>query len=134
MHGDFFENKTMGKQYVMARAPKPPSYLDEIAIVQWKIKAKQMAERDDLTLADWGNLELFCVNYSMYRKAVSDLARRGFSIINSQGGESRNPALSAKSDAEKIMIKMSALLGFDPVSRRRNPVAVEEEDELDRLA
>jgi phage terminase small subunit len=59
--------------------------------------------------------------------------QRGFSIVNSQGGESRNPALSAKADAEKIMIKMSSLLGFDPVSRRRNPVETEEEDELDRL-
>jgi phage terminase small subunit len=28
---------------------------------------------------------------------------------------------------------MSSLLGFDPVSRRRNPVETEEEDELDRL-
>jgi phage terminase small subunit len=41
--------------------------------------------------------------------------------LNSQGGESRNPALKAKADAEKIIIKMSSLLGFDPVSRRRNP-------------
>ena len=118
----------------MARPPKPPAYLDEIAAQQWKAKAKQLAERGDLTPADWNNLELFCVNYSMYRKAVEDLAARGFSIVNSQGGESRNPALSAKADAEKILIKMSSLLGFDPVSRRRNPVETEEEDELDRLA
>ncbi|MGP9437415.1 phage terminase small subunit P27 family [Ewingella sp. AOP8-B2-18] len=118
----------------MARAPKPPIYLDEIANQQWKARAKQLADRDDLTPADWGNLELFCVNYSMYRKAVEDLARRGFSITNSQGGESRNPSLSAKADAEKIMIKMSSVLGFDPVSRRRNPVEVDEEDALDRLA
>lgn len=117
----------------MARPPKPPSYLDEIAAQQWKVKAKQLAERDDLTPADWYNLELYCVNYSMYRKAVENLAVRGFSIVNSQGGESRNPALSAKSDAEKIMIKMSSLLGFDPVSRRRNPVETEEEDEIDSL-
>ncbi|WP_426760778.1 phage terminase small subunit P27 family [Enterobacter cloacae complex sp. 411G8] len=117
----------------MARPPKPPAYLDELAAQQWKAKAKQLAERGDLTPADWNNLELYCVNYSMYRKAVEDLATRGFSIVNSQGGESRNPALSAKADAEKIMIKMSSLLGFDPVSRRRNPVESEEEDELDRL-
>ena len=104
----------------MARPPKPPAYLDELAAQQWKAKAKQLAERGDLTPADWN-------------KAVEDLASRGFSIVNSQGGESRNPALSAKADAEKIMIKMSSLLGFDPVSRRRNPVETEEEDELDRL-
>ena len=29
---------------------------------------------------------------------------------------------------------MASLLGFDPVSRRKNPVEAEEEDELDRLA
>ncbi|MGJ0624517.1 P27 family phage terminase small subunit [Xenorhabdus bovienii] len=81
----------------------------------------------------WNNLELYCVNYAIYRKAVVDLDIRGFSIVNSQGSESRNPSLSAKADAEKIMIKMSSLLGFDPVSRRKNPVETEEEDELARL-
>ncbi|HHN8376069.1 TPA: phage terminase small subunit P27 family [Morganella morganii] len=117
----------------MARAPKPPVYLNEIAAKEWKAKAKALSDRDDLTPADWNNLELYCVNYSMYRKAVEDLDKRGFSIANSQGSESRNPSLSAKADAEKIMIKMSSLLGFDPVSRRKNSVETDEEDELDRL-
>ncbi|ECH0940141.1 phage terminase small subunit P27 family [Salmonella enterica subsp. enterica serovar Derby] len=118
----------------MARPPKAPAYLDEIAVRQWKEKSRQLSGREDLTPADWSNLELYCVNYSIYRKAVADLATRGFSIVNSQGSESRNPALSAKADAERIMIKMASLLGFDPVSRRRNPPETEEEDELDRLA
>lgn len=118
----------------MARPPKPPAYLDEIAAQQWKARAKQLAERDDLTPADWNCLELHCVNYSIYRIAVQDLAVRGFSIKNSQNGESRNPSLSAKDSAEKIMVKMSQLLGFDPVSRRKTPVENDEEDELDRLA
>ena len=117
----------------MARRPKPPAYLDEIAGQQWKTKAKQMAERGDLTPADWNNLELYCVNYSMYRKAVADIALRGFSVEGSRGATTSNPALKAKSDAEKIIIKMSSLLGFDPVSRRRNPPETEEEDELDRM-
>ncbi len=43
----------------MARPPKPPAYLDELAAQQWKAKAKQLAERGDLTPADWNNLELF---------------------------------------------------------------------------
>ena len=42
----------------MARPPKPPAYLDELAAQQWKAKAKQLAERGDLTPADWNNLEL----------------------------------------------------------------------------
>lgn len=113
---------------------KAPKYLDKLAKEQWKLRVDQLASRDDIQPADWTNLELFCVNYSMYRKAMEDIAKRGFSIVNSQGTESRNPALSAKSEAEKIMIKMASLLGFDPVSRRKNPVEANEEDELDRLA
>jgi phage terminase, small subunit len=53
--------------------------------------------------------------------------------VNSQGTQSRNPALSAKADAEKVMIKMSSLLGFDPVSRRKNPIEVDENDILDEI-
>lgn len=113
---------------------KAPKYLDKLAKGQCKLRADQLASRDDIQPADWTNLELFCVNYSMYRKAMEDIAKRGFSIVNSQGTESRNPALSAKSEAEKIMIKMASLLGFDPISRRKNPVEANEEDELDRLA
>ncbi|EHM37349.1 MULTISPECIES: phage terminase small subunit P27 family [Hafnia] len=117
----------------MARPPKAPAYLDDIATAEWKARAKQLMERGDLIDADWRNLELYCLNYSMYRRAVADLATRGFSVEGSRGATTTNPALKAKSDAEKIMIKMSSLLGFDPVSRRRNPVENNEDDELDRL-
>lgn len=115
------------------KTPKAPSYLDEIASDQWKRKIKQLAERGDITEEDYTNLELYCVNYSLYRQAVQNIAERGFSITNTQGTEARNPALTAKSEAEKIIIKMSSLLGFDPVSRRKNPVDTEEKDVLDEL-
>lgn len=115
------------------KIPKAPSYLDEIASDQWKRKITVLAERGDITDEDYTNLELYCVNYSLYRRAVQDLAERGFSITNSQGTEARNPALTAKSEAEKIIIKMSSLLGFDPVSRRKTPIDTNEQDELDSL-
>ncbi|MCW9709824.1 phage terminase small subunit P27 family [Avibacterium sp. 21-586] len=113
--------------------PKAPSYLDKIAKDQWNKKIKVLAERGDITEEDYTNLELYCVNYSLYRSAIEDIAKRGFSITNSQGTESRNPALTAKSEAEKIIIKMSSLLGFDPVSRRKNPVETEENDAIDDI-
>jgi P27 family predicted phage terminase small subunit len=116
----------------MARPPKPPAYLDELAAQQWKAKAKQLAERGDLTPADWNNLELFASTIRCTAKPWKTLPA-WIQHCEQPGRESRNPALSAKADAEKIMIKMSSLLGFDPVSRRRNPVETEEEDELDRL-
>ena len=115
------------------RTPKAPDYLDEIAGNQWKARIKQLVERGDIQDADLVHLEMYCLNYSLYRRAVKDLAERGFSITNSQGTEARNPALTAKADAEKIMIKMSALLGFDPGSRRKTQVESDETDELDAL-
>ncbi|OOR96997.1 terminase [Haemophilus paracuniculus] len=115
------------------KTPQAPDYLDEIAAAQWKARVKQLIERGDIQEADLVHLEMYCLNYSLYRRAVKDLSERGFSITNSQGTEARNPALTAKADAEKIMIKMSALLGFDPVSRRKTPIETDEKDELDLL-
>ncbi|MCX8959435.1 phage terminase small subunit P27 family [Erwinia psidii] len=117
----------------MARPPKAPAYLDEIAVEQWETKAKHLAKRKDLMPADWNSLELYCVNYSIYRKAVADLAVRGFTVEGERGAATSNPALKAKSDAERIMIKMSSLLGFDTVSRNRHPVSTEKKDGLSAL-
>lgn len=112
---------------------KTPDFLDDIAKTQWKARIKQLSERGDIKPEDLTNLELYCVNYSLFRSAVADIAKNGFSIVNSQGTLSRNPALSAKADAEKVMIKMSSLLGFDPVSRRKNPVEDDAADQFDQL-
>ena len=111
----------------------PPSFLDPIAKSVWKERIPQLLERGDIQDADLINLELYCVNYSLFRAAVEDIHKNGFSIVNSQGTQSRNPALSAKADAEKVMVKMSSLLGFDPVSRRKNPVEVDSTDMIDEI-
>ena len=112
---------------------KTPDFLDGIAKTQWKSRIKQLSERGDIKAEDLTNLEIYCENYAIWRHSVADLAKNGFIIVNSPGTQSRNPALSAKADAEKVMIKMSALLGFDPVSRRKNPIEVDEEDAIDEI-
>lgn len=112
---------------------KTPDFLDGIAKTQWKSRIKQLSERGDIKAEDLTNLEIYCENYAIWRHSVADLAKNGFIIVNSQGTQSRNPALSAKADAEKVMIKMSSLLGFDPVSRRKNPIEVDENDILDEI-
>ena len=111
----------------------PPSFLDPIAKTVWKERIPQLLERGDIEDADLIHLELYCVNYSLFRAAVEDIHKNGFSIVNSQGTQSRNPALSAKADAEKVMVKMSSLLGFDPVSRRKNPVEVDSTDMINEI-
>ena len=112
---------------------KTPDFLDDIAKSQRKARIKQLSERGDIKSEDLTNLEIYCENYAIWRHSVADLAKNGFSIVNSQGTQSRNPALSAKADAEKVMVKMSSLLGFDPVSRRKNPVEVDSTDMIDEI-
>ena len=107
--------------------------MNPIAKSVWKERIPQLLERGDIQDADLIHLELYCVNYSLFRAAVEDIHKNGFSIVNSQGTQSRNPALSAKADAEKVMVKMSSLLGFDPVSRRKNPVEVDSTDMIDEI-
>ena len=121
------------KRMSKRRNYKTPDFLDGIAKTQWKSRIKQLSERGDIKAEDLTNLEIYCENYAIWRHSVADLAKNGFIIVNSQGTQSRNPALSAKADAEKVMIKMSSLLGFDPVSRRKNPIEVDEVDVLDEI-
>lgn len=115
------------------RTYKTPDFLDEIAKSQWKARIKQLSERGDIMPEDLTNLEIYCENYSIWRAARDDLKKNGFNITNSQGGFSRNPAITVKADAEKVMLKISALLGFDPVSRRKNPVETENIDVIDEI-
>ena len=79
---------------------KTPDFLDGIAKTQWKSRIKQLSERGDIKAEDLTNLEIYCENYAIWRHSVADLAKNGFIIVNSQGTQSRNPALSAKADAE----------------------------------
>ena len=115
------------------KAYKTPEFLDDIASAQWKARIKQLSERGDIKPEDLTNLEIYCENYSIWRASMADLKKNGFNIVNSQGTQSRNPALSAKADAEKVMIKMSSLLGFDPVSRRKNPIEDDSTDQFDQI-
>lgn len=113
--------------------PKAPSYLNPVAKTMWKRHIQFLIERNDYQAVDLHHFEMYCINYAIWQKAIKDIDEKGFSISNSQGTASRNPALSAKADAEKVMVKMSNLLGFDPLSRRKNPVDNTEMDELDAL-
>lgn len=74
----------------MARPPKPPAYLDELAAQQWKAKAKQLAERGDLTPADWNNLELFASTIRCTAKQWKTLPAVGSALLTARGREPKS--------------------------------------------
>tara|TARA_R110002050_G_scaffold216254_5_gene352367 strand:+ start:205 stop:558 length:354 start_codon:yes stop_codon:yes gene_type:complete len=115
---------------MVVRAPK---YFDKISAAQWRKYAPSLRERKDITNQDWHNLECFCVNYSMYRKALEDIEEKGLILKFSNDNVGQNPSFKIMTEAQKLMIKNGEKLGFDPVTRIKYPVPVEEQDDLDGL-
>ena len=107
----------------------PPKHLDYIARKQWLKYAKHLREKESVQEQDLHNLEVFCVNYSVYYQAYEQIKQHGLLVLDNNGNLKKNPAVIAKNDAEKLLFKCGSLLGLDPVSRSRMP----EEDQLDLL-
>ena len=69
----------------------PPSFLDPIAKSVWKERIPQLLERGDIQDADLIHLELYCVNYSLFRAAVEDIHKNGFSTSIAKARNQETP-------------------------------------------
>lgn len=114
-------------------AVRTPKYLDKLSAAQWRKYAPSLRERKDITNQDWHNLECFCVNYSIYRQALKEIEDKGLILTFNNDNVGQNPAFKVMTEAQKLMVKNGEKLGFDPVSRSKYHVPVEDEDELDGL-
>ena len=45
---------------------KAPDFLDELAKSQWKARITQLSDRGDIKPEDLTNLEIYCINYSLF--------------------------------------------------------------------
>ena len=113
------------------REPKPPSgrptkpkHLDEYASKKWNAVVKLLDQMGLLNKADADLLELYCVTYSGYRRALESVAKTGMVLVTREDhGEQvevrRNPF---SVELHKYMDRMQKLLsemGLSPVSRSR---------------
>lgn len=55
---------------------KAPDFLDELAKSQWKARITQLSDRGDIKPEDLTNLEIYCINYSLFRSAVADICEK----------------------------------------------------------
>ncbi|MGK0551908.1 phage terminase small subunit P27 family [Enterococcus faecalis] len=87
---------------------------------------------DSLSKLDEPNLELFCANYAMYRRALESVKELGV-VIKTETGIKKNPAVGVIDTASKTMRSLSTALGFDYQFREKVIKEIDEEIETDIL-
>ncbi len=129
LHGDF----EVHPERENTREPKPrkgeptrPKHLGPIAREAWKRLAAELRACRVLTKADREGLELYAINYELWRRAVEDLTTNGLTY-EVEGRRMRNPAAAAANDHAKICIKLLTEFGLTPSSRTR--VQIEQEND-----
>lgn len=112
---------------------RAPIHLSETAKKYWRQYAPRLLEREDLTESDLHTFEMFCVNFSIYRDALSIIQEEGHTTLNSVGVKIVHPSVKVMNDAQRQLRDCANLLGLDPISRKRFPVTSDEDDPLDEL-
>jgi len=98
-----------------------PKGLPDIAVTVWEEYAPELMASKVLTIVDTHNFFAFCVNYAMWVKAVETLLEKGTPLTEfaAQGGNKKNPEISALTEFQKNWVQLGTLLGLDPSSRTR---------------
>lgn len=128
----------------LKKEPKPekallvcPYYLrkDKIAFNEWNRVIPELYKLNLLTLVDQVALELYCSQYSIYRKALKTIDKEGLITTNIRNGDKANPATQIAREAAKIIKSICTEFGFTPSSRGRInlPGSNDIDDEFENL-
>ena len=115
------------------RKPKPPAWLTDAQLTEWKRLVQILHPIKLLTEADADLLALYCQHYAVWRKANKELESVGFVTMTDKGYPLLTPWLSISMQAAKQMARLLAEMGMTPAARTRIQVAEETvDDEFDR--
>ena len=104
---------------VVAAEPKRPPWVKGRALVEWKVKVKQLAEAGMLTAIDDTALGLYCVAWAKVEKLIPLVESWGHTLVAANGGYVRNPDSVALVQAETALNRAMVELGITPSSRTR---------------
>ncbi|MFA5558762.1 MAG: phage terminase small subunit P27 family [Methanofastidiosum sp.] len=113
-----------------------PEYLkkDKIAFNEWNRIAPELYKLGLLTIADKVSLEIYCSQYSIYRKALDEISKEGLVTTNIRKGNKANPQLAIAREAAKIIKAIAIEFGLTPSSRGRISLPNEvNEDPLEEM-
>lgn len=109
----------------------PPEQLDRLARECWRKVVPFLESTNKIQRIDSSLVELYCVQYEIYRKAYDDIKENGIqnkayrSLQDSTGaiigkdfvGHKKNPAVGTMKDAINQMTAVGTELGLSPKSR-----------------
>lgn len=111
---------------VNRNAPEPireplecPDHLDDAARAEWDRLLPQLERMGVVSQTDSAVLALYCVTFSRWIEARTELLRLGLVIETDLGGCKANPAAGIVAKCEDQMAKLLAELGCTPSSRGR---------------
>lgn len=115
-----------GKRALPKAEPRPeggiqncPKHLDAVARAEWKRLSPQLDKLGLLTQVDRAAFTAYCELYSNYREASRGLKKAGGLTFVVNGQIKKNPLVSMRNDALRLMHKFLSEFGLSPSSRAK---------------
>jgi P27 family predicted phage terminase small subunit len=99
------------------KAPKAPSHLSELAVVEWKRVCGILSKVRVITEADLQALAIYCASYAQYVEATEKLREEGMTYIDNHGFPKINPYFNIARQILPEIIKLMMQFGLTPASR-----------------
>jgi P27 family predicted phage terminase small subunit len=136
-------NGNPGKRPINENEPTPvveipecPEYIakDEIAHEEWQRIIPELYKLNLITVIDRATIELYCTQYSIYRRALEEINIKGLTVSNVRHGEKSIPHIAIAREAAKVIKSIAVEFGLTPSSRSRiNVPSGKTEDEMEKL-
>jgi P27 family predicted phage terminase small subunit len=99
--------------------PPAPKHLDKIAATKWRSVVPTLTKMRTLTLSDLTLLEMFCVCYSNWRKAITVCNTDGLVLKADEGGYYVSPWSGVQNRMVELSTKLCSELGLSPTARAK---------------
>jgi P27 family predicted phage terminase small subunit len=97
----------------------PPKHLDKIAANKWRSLMPTLINLRTLTISDLTLLEMFCVCYANWRKAIVECNTSGLVLKANEGGYYVSPWSGVQNRMVELSTKLCSELGLSPTARAK---------------
>lgn len=118
------ENRIQDISKVIESIPKAPKHFDKRHADKWSEVCKNLYDLTILKTVDLDLVEKYVVNWFVSHDAWMEVQRDGIT----QDGR-KHPAINVMNDAQKVVISVGTLFGFNP--RARMGIKTEEKKAVD---
>jgi P27 family predicted phage terminase small subunit len=99
--------------------PKPPAWLSEAELREWKRITRELRAMQVLTSADADAIAVYCQVAVRYQQATKEIAEKGLTVDSPNGYPIINPALSIVNKCIQQMHRLLTEFGMTPAARSR---------------